>query len=233
MKVGIIGAMEMEVKLLHDAMKISQEHVIAGNIFYQGTLEGVEIILLQSGIGKVHAAVATTLLIERFHPNYVINIGTAGGLDKLLAIGDVVISLEVRHHDVDLTIWGYEHGQLPKLPVAFLPNQFLVEAAQRAAQKMSLGVTKGLIVSGDIFIHRDEDLAKIKRNFPDAHAVEMEGAAIAQVCHQFHTPFVLIRAVSDLAGANSHIISDAFLEESSRNSAQLLLHTLAELGLAR
>jgi adenosylhomocysteine nucleosidase len=144
-------------------------------------------------------------------------------------VGDIVISIAVQHHDVDLTIWGYEHGQLPQLPVSFTPSQELIDAAERAAEKMSMHVTKGLIVSGDSFIHQDEDIEKIKQKFPGVHAVEMEGAAIAQVCHQFKVPFVIIRALSDIAGKESPISFEQFLKQAAQNSAQLLIYTLENM----
>ncbi len=230
MNIGIIGAMEAEILFLQKTMQLIETIEVAGNTFYLGQLQGHHAVLLQCGIGKVNAALGTTLLIERFKPDYVINTGSAGGLHQTLAVGDVVISLEVRHHDVDLTIWGYEHGQVPKLPSAFIPSQILVHAAEQAAKKMSLRVTQGLIVSGDSFIHQDVDIVEIRGNFPNAHAVEMEAAAIAQVCHQFKMPFVIIRAVSDMAGIDTPALSDLYLAGAARNSAELIINTLTELG---
>ncbi len=227
--IGIIAAMKEETAYLKNQMKDMVVAESAGYAFYVGTINDIPIVLAQCGIGKVNAAIGTTLLIERFKPTYIINTGSAGGLHEALEIGDVVISIEVRHHDVDLTVFGYEHGQLPQLPPAFTPNQILIEAAERAAQKMNLRVTKGLIVSGDTFMNNADHAARIREKFSDVHAVEMEAAAVAQVCHQFQVPFVVIRALSDIAGKSSDISFNTFLEQAARHSAQLIISTLAEL----
>ncbi|MFA6036856.1 MAG: 5'-methylthioadenosine/S-adenosylhomocysteine nucleosidase [Legionellales bacterium] len=227
--IGIIAAMQQETVFLKQHMSEVESVSIGECIFFTGKINHTPVVLLQCGIGKVNAAVGTALLIERFKPTFVINTGVAGGLHPSLSVGDIVISISVRHHDVDLTIWGYEHGQLPKLPAVFTPSQVLIEAALCAAKKMSMHVTQGLIVSGDSFIHQEEDIEKIKQKFPGVHAVEMEAASIAQVCHQFKIPFVIIRALSDIAGKESLVSFNDFLEEAAKNSAQLILYTLAEL----
>lgn len=227
--IGIIAAMQEETVYLKQHM-IDVESLIVGEYtFFSGRILQTPVVLLQCGIGKVNAAIGATLLIERFKPKFIINTGAAGGLHESLSVGDIVISIAVQHHDVDLTVWGYAHGQLPQLPVSFSPSQELIDAAQRAAEKMSMQVTQGLIVSGDSFIHQDVDIKKIKQNFPDVHAVEMEGAAIAQVCHQFQIPFVIIRALSDIAGKESPISFEQFLKQAAQNSAQLTLHTLENM----
>src|SRR5699024_6675951 len=114
-KVGIIGAMDEEVQQLKEQMDPCQETQIAGSSFYQGVINGQDVILLQSGIGKVNAALGTTILLHDFHPDMVINTGSAGGFNKALGVGDIVISTEVRHHDVDATGFGYEYGQVPQM----------------------------------------------------------------------------------------------------------------------
>jgi adenosylhomocysteine nucleosidase len=227
--IGIIAAMAQETTYLKQQMSDLSSFVIGESIFWTGNINNQPIVLLQCGIGKVNAAIGTTLLIERFKPDHIINTGVAGGLNSDLKIGDIVISIEVRHHDVDLTVWGYEHGQLPKSPAAFMPSLLLIEAANTAAQELGMQVTHGLIISGDSFIHEQAQIAKIQEKFAKAHAVEMEAAAIAQVCHQFNVPFVIIRALSDIAGKDSPVSFDIFLEQAAKNSAELILHTLAQL----
>lgn len=125
MKVGIIGAMEPEVVHLIASMNNTESHTIAGIEFVTGTLNGKEVIVTRSGIGKVAASIATTLLIERYAPDAIINTGSAGGFVDSLAIGDIVISSEVRHHDVDVTAFGYEIGQMAQQPAAFIPDEKL------------------------------------------------------------------------------------------------------------
>ena len=129
MKAGIIGAMEPEVAILKSQLTNPQTTEIAGYSFYQGELNGHQVVIVQSGIGKVAAALATALLIDKFEPDYVVNTGSAGGFEQSLKVGDIVISSEVRYHDVNVTAFGYEIGQLPANPAAYLPHPELVAAA--------------------------------------------------------------------------------------------------------
>lgn len=223
MKIGIIGAMDEEVTILKSAMTNVTTTKIAGCEFYQGELNGKQVILTKSGIGKVAAAVATTLLLEKFAPDTVINTGSAGGYDTELNVGDIVISSEVRFHDVDLTAFGYEIGQMAQLPPAFSATPELIDIAEQAASNLTgLKVIKGLICTGDIFM-ADPDKAEIARNnFPTMAACEMEAAAIAQVCYQFSVPFVIIRSLSDIAGKKSELSFEEFLPVAAKNASILV-----------
>lgn len=230
MKAGIIGAMEPEVAILKGQLTNPEVTEVAGFTFYQGQLNGDDVVIVQSGIGKVAAALATALLIDKFAPDYVVNTGSAGGFDQSLKVGDIVVSSEVRYHDVNLTVFGYEIGQLPANPAAFIPHPTLVEAAKKGIEKLdNINTLVGLITTGDTFMTADEDIAKARANFPTMAAVEMEGAAIAQTCHKFDVPFVVIRSMSDIAGKESPSSFEAYLETASVNSSQLVLNMLAEL----
>ncbi|QPB84601.1 5'-methylthioadenosine/S-adenosylhomocysteine nucleosidase [Pseudoalteromonas rubra] len=230
MKVGIIGAMEQEVTILRDAMNNTQTATKGGFTFYHGELGGHEVTLVQSGIGKVAATVATTLLIDNYSPDCVINTGSAGGFDPELNVGDVVISSEVRHHDVDVTAFGYELGQVPQMPAGFSAHSALVEAAQQSVGELTDIQTKvGQICTGDSFMCDPVRIDKTRQDFPHMLAVEMEGAAIAQACHVLHTPFVVIRSLSDIAGKESPQSFDAYLEVASVNSSKLVIALLAKL----
>jgi adenosylhomocysteine nucleosidase len=224
MKIAIIGAMEEEVTILRDKLEIQEQDIIAGSEFTKGIYKGVEVILLKSGIGKVNAAMSTTLLLDRYKPDYVINTGSAGGFHPSLNVGDVVISTEVRHNDVDVTAFGYEYGQVPGLPAAYIPNEMLVDVAVKKAKEISnIQVAKGLIVTGDSFLNDPVKVEFIRSKFKDLHAGEMEAAAIAQVCHQFNVSFVVIRALSDIAGKESNVSFDQFLDQAAKHSADLVL----------
>jgi adenosylhomocysteine nucleosidase len=230
MKVAIIGAMEEEVALLKSKLEGRKDTVVAGYEFYEGTLNGVQVILLRSGIGKVNAAISTTILNQVFKPDYVINTGSAGGLDSELNVGDVVISSEVRHHDVDVTVFGYEYGQIPQMPAAFLPDNKLVDVAENCAKNISdKKVLKGLIVSGDSFMSDADRVAFIKEKLPGIYAVEMEAAGVAQVCYQFNVPFVIIRAISDVADKEANLSFEQFLEVAAKHSAELIMEIVKEL----
>ena len=232
MKAGIIGAMEPEVAILKNKLEncVTTEH--ASFAFYEGTLEGSEVVIVQSGIGKVAAALATAFLIDKFSPDYIVNTGSAGGFEQSLKVGDIVISSEVRYHDVDVTAFGYEVGQLPSNPPAYIPHNTLVEAAQAGIAELSstsdtpIQTLLGLITTGDTFMTTDADIAKARKNFPTMAAVEMEGAAIAHTCHQLNVPFVIIRSMSDIAGKESPTSFEAYLETASVNSSQLVLNML-------
>ncbi|RFU61478.1 5'-methylthioadenosine/S-adenosylhomocysteine nucleosidase [Bacillus sp. V59.32b] len=224
MKLAIIGAMEEEVTILRDKIENLEQVTIAGCEFNTGLLNGIDVILLKSGIGKVNAAMSTAILLENFKPDAVINTGSAGGYLPSLNVGDVVISTEVRHHDVDVTVFGYEYGQVPQMPPAFLSDEKLLRVAEEAASEIEdIQVVKGLIVTGDSFMNDPERVDFVRGKFKELYAVEMEAAAIAQVSYQFQVPFVIIRSLSDIAGKESNISFDQFLETAALHSSQLIL----------
>lgn len=230
MKAGIIGAMEPEVAILKEKLSSCETITHAGYNFYQGQIDNNDVIIVQSGIGKVAAALATAILIDKFQPDYVVNTGSAGGFDPSLKVGDIVVSSEVRYHDVDVTAFGYEIGQLPSNPAAFIPHPTLVNAAQVGIEELTnINAILGLITTGDTFMTKADDIAKARTNFPTMAAVEMEGAAIAHTCHQFNVPFVIVRSLSDIAGIESPTSFDEYLETASVNSSQLVINILNAL----
>lgn len=229
MKIGIIGAMDEEVAILKEKIQNREDLTIGKSEFSIGKIDNIDVVLLKSGIGKVNAAVGTTLLLDHFKPDYVLNTGSAGGYHNELNVGDIVISTDVRHHDVDVTIFGYEYGQVPQMPPGFTPDARLVEKAEKAAVGITgIKVAKGLIVTGDSFMNDPERVEFVRGKFTDLYAVEMEAAAIAQVCHLFNVPFVIIRSLSDIAGKDSNISFDQFLETAALHSATLILNIINE-----
>jgi adenosylhomocysteine nucleosidase len=230
MKIAIIGAMEEEVTILRDKIEEREETVIANCEFSKGRLNGADVILLKSGIGKVNAAMSTAILLERFRPDYVINTGSAGGFLSTLNVGDVIISNEVVHHDVDVTAFGYEYGQVPGMPARYKADETLVKIAeQNAKQIKDIQVVTGLIATGDSFMNDPARVEFVRGKFPDLCAVEMEAAAIAQVCTQFAVPFVIIRALSDIAGKESDVSFEQFLDTAAKHSADLVLSIVSSL----
>lgn len=228
--VAIIGAMEQEIELLKSLMHHPEEERFGKFTFYRGRLFNKEVILSLSGIGKVNAAIATTMAINRYQAGCVINTGSAGGLGAALQVGDVVVGTLIAHHDVDVTAFGYKIGQVPKLRPAFESDSDLVRAAGKAARAFTgARIHKGLIVSGDQFIHSAEQVARIRQNFFGVQVVEMEAAAIAQTCEQFGVPFVVIRAVSDLADEKADISFEEFLETAAVNSAKMVNSIISSL----
>lgn len=226
MKVAIIGAMAQEVEILKNYMAEPKITEIAGCKIYEGKIDRIDVALLQSGIGKTASAVGTALLLQQSRPDFVINTGSAGGLDPQLNVGDIVISTEVRHHDVDVTAFGYEKGQLPANPPAFVADQQLAELARKETEKAGFNAVSGLICSGDLFVNGAEMIAKIRKDFPTVVAVEMEAASIAQVCHAFGVPFVVVRAISDVADKESHLSFDEFLPLAAEKSSTIVVKML-------
>ncbi|MCY7294495.1 5'-methylthioadenosine/adenosylhomocysteine nucleosidase [Alteromonas sp. a30] len=230
MKVGILGALEQEIALLQAQMDNKNTFQHGQLHFITGTLHGVDIVLVRCGVGKVAAAIAASSLIQCYAPDYVVNTGSAGGFDTELNIGDVVVANEVMHHDVDVTHFGFEPGQVFDMPARYVSDNRLIKAATKAAANLTHLTTKqGLICSGDAFIGCDDAAAKLRNTFPDMSAVEMEGAAIGQACYTLNTPFVVIRSLSDIAGKTSTISFQTYLEKAGEISAQIVLGMIENL----
>ncbi|CAK1221936.1 Nucleoside phosphorylase/nucleosidase [Fructobacillus cardui] len=224
MKVGIITPMPEEKKALTSAIQNPVEKSFADLTVLVGEYAGQEIFLAESGIGKVAAATATTILTKVFHVDVVINTGSAGALQPELAIGDLVIGTKLTYFDADVTVFGYYFGQLPAQPAYFEADADLVKAFEALTDSQA-----GLIVSGDSFVQQDKK-EEIKQHFPKALLAEMEGAAVAQVATRFNVPFIVLRGVSDLANGESSVTFDEFVVEAGQKSAQLLLAYLDSLS---
>ena len=202
MKIGIIVAMQDELACVEGMLENKTTATAeSGSQFIMGHAGRHEIILTQSGIGKVNAAIRTFELIDKYHPDIVINSGVAGGIDKETRVMDMVVGTDVVYHDV----WcgeGNEYGQVQGLPDRFAGNKELVEKVLNANQGKR--VYGGLICSGDKFITDRSELNEIKGKFADGLAVDMESGAIAQVCHIYGVPFISFRIISDTPGAEAH-----------------------------
>ncbi|MGC6247245.1 5'-methylthioadenosine/adenosylhomocysteine nucleosidase [Bisgaard Taxon 45] len=229
MKIGIVGAMAQEVEILANLMENKVVTQVASCTIYEGTIQGKSVALLQSGIGKVAAAMGTSILLHMTKPDVVINTGSAGGVAQGLKVGDIVISTETLYHDADVTAFGYAKGQLPACPATFQSDNRLADLAEKIAQQQGHQVKRGLICSGDSFIHGGEKLAQIKADFPQVLAVEMEATAIAQVCHAFHVPFVVVRAISDSGDGEASMSFEEFLPLAATQSSNMVLAMLAQL----
>jgi len=225
--IGLIGAMDEEVAVIKSWMSGVCKESIAGCDFFIGQFEGNDVVLLQSGIGKVNAALSTTLLLSKFAPEYVINIGSAGGFAAELNVGDVVISDQVVHHDVDVTAFGYAMGQVPNMPATYASDTDLIKKAQAAVTAVNRVKAKvGLIGTGDSFMNDPVRVEAVRAMFPDMVAAEMEAAAVAQVCHKFQTPFVVVRSLSDIAGKESSQSFEEYLKVAAENSSLMIQQML-------
>lgn len=229
MKIGVICAMAEEIKTLLPLLKEATTYTVAGNVFHKGQLYQHEVTLVQSGIGKVQAAMTATALLDRGQVDLLINTGSAGGIGEGLHVGDVVISNQVAYHDAQATVFGYLPGQLPKQPQRFEASQTYVDKITAAATALNLTPKVGLIVTGDQFVSSREQIADILAIYPEALSCEMEGAAIGQVAVQFNKPFVVIRAMSDVADEEAGVSFDDFILEAGKKSAEMLLVFLKAL----
>ena len=196
MRIGIIVAMRKELDLLLPLLQDSEESRMSGFEFHRGKVGRHDVMVMQCGIGKVNAAMGTLMLVNHFAPNYVINSGVAGGADSSVNVMDVVAGARVAYHDV----WcgpESELGRVQGLPLYFEGANRLLELLPERDD-----IHKGLICSGDQFIDKMEDVNRIKGNFPEVLAVDMESGAIAQVCHLTQVPFLALRVISDSPGAS-------------------------------
>ena len=228
MKYGIIGAMDLETKLLIETMKQPVETQIAGMIFYTGLLNGVEAVVVTSGVGKVNAAACAQILITHFGIDHLINTGVSGAIHHELEVGDIVISTDCMEHDFDVTGFGYEYGVIPRMETSvFVADEQLVKRAIEASLKEVTDhkTMTGRIVSGDQFISSIERKDFILQHF-DAATTEMEGAAIAHVAHLNNVPFVIIRSMSDKADGSAHVNYDEFALIAAHHSSNIILNML-------
>jgi adenosylhomocysteine nucleosidase len=203
-RTAIVSAMREELHALHEDFYNATVQRVAGRDFHLGTLHGRAALLVLSGIGKVAAATTTALLLDRFEVDAVLFTGVAGGLGEDVKVGDVVIGDALLQHDLDASPI-FPRWQVPLTGKSrFDADAGWSDTLARAAQRSGHAVHRGLIVSGDRFVSTSAESAALRAALPDALAVEMEGAAVAQVCHDFARPFAIMRTISDRADDSAH-----------------------------
>ncbi len=231
MKIGIIGAMEVEVESLKASMNIKNTVNKASMEFFEGTIGSTEVVVVRSGICKVNAGICVQILVDTFGVTHVLNTGAAGSLDARINIGDIVLSTDACYHDVDATIFGYKKGEIPQLGTqTFTADKELIEKAKAAIKVAApdLGVFEGRVCSGDQFISSGEVKDAIKRDF-GGMCTEMEGAGIAQACYLNNIPFVIIRAISDKADGSDIVDYPEFEKKAAHDCAALVKEMVASL----
>ena len=229
--IGIIGAMEEEVKNLYEKMEQVEKINKASMQFYKGILCGKEVVLVRSGIGKVNATICTQILIDIFHITMVINTGIAGSLDAQVDIGDIVISDKLVYHDMEATAFGYEKGQVPRMDMLYFPaDTELIRLAKQANETANPGIQTfiGCIASGDQFVANKAVKDEIVQQF-GAKCVEMEGAAIAHTAYLSQIPCVVIRAISDKADESAEIDYPTFEKQAIIHSVRLVCELLENM----
>lgn len=245
---AILGAFDKEVTLLEDRLTDRQQRNIEGIRFTSGKLNGRHVVVAWTGIGKVNAAMTTTLLIEHFKPEHVILTGIAGAVNPELRPGDIVIAKKTAHHDMG-TVWPeglFFKGVKNRLdgmenPVFFPADEELLNIAQRAADHIKLspietaverkppGILTGVVVTGDTFIASADKCAVLRERL-DADAVEMEGAAVAQLCYQRRIGCLVIRSISDHADEGAVFDKQMFYLLAAKNSAGFVAQIVDLLG---
>lgn len=223
-KIGIIGAMELEVEVLKAEMSVSKVEKKANMEFYEGTLNGAGVVIVRSGIGKVNAALCTQILVDIFGVTHIVNTGVAGSLNAKLDIGDILISKDALHHDMDATIFGYKPGEVPQMGIREFPaDEHLSKLAKEACEKVNpdINVVLGRVVSGDQFISDNAVKEKLIREY-QGDCAEMEGASIAHGAYLNNIPFVIIRAISDKADNSAEMDYPVFEAAAAKHSAALV-----------
>ena len=217
--IGIIGAMEEEVAELKKDMQIDETIEQAGMVFCKGSLGGKDVVIVRSGIGKVNAGICAQILVDRFGVDTLINTGIAGSLDAQIDIGDMVISTDALHHDMDATIFGDT--------LSFPADEKLVKKAVAANEKANpdIHTFTGRVVSGDQFIS-DKDVKERISSLFHPMCVEMEGAGIAQAAYLNKVSYVIIRAISDKADNSATMDYPTFEKKAIAHSVRLMKELL-------
>ena len=223
-KYGIIAAMKEEMQEIKKIMQEIEEIKIKELIFFKGKINNNIIILVEAGIGKVNAARVTQLMIDKFEIERIINVGSAGSANNELKIGDIVIGKRLVQHDFDITAFGHPKGFITNIGQYVESDSELISKMEQTILKLSQNEFKikiGTIASGDIFCTEPKMKEKIRTKF-NADAIEMEGAAIAQVCKLNEIPFIVIRSISDNPDGKNEITFDQFLEKASKRCAEII-----------
>lgn len=229
-KLGIIGAMQLEVETLLGKLENTCEKTIAGSVFYEGVLEGLDVVIVQCGVGKVNAAVCAQILCTAYGVTHIVNTGIAGSLNAQLDIGDLVVSRDAMYHDFDCVHFGYEMGKVPDMDtVAFPADSLMIEEAAAAAEAVNPGHTKiGRVATGDLFVAERAAKQRIIE-LTGALCTEMEGAAIAHTAYRNGVPFVILRAISDKADDSAEMDYPTFERIAAHRCANVTMTLAANL----
>ena len=228
---GIIGAMDEEVAMIKAQLTDVQVESRAAMDFYKGKLEGKEVVVVRSGIGKVNAAMCTQILADIYSVTGVVNTGIAGSLKAEIDIGDIVLSSDALQHDMDATGFGYEPGQIPRVEtLAFKADEGLINLAEECCSRVNPDIHTfvGRVVTGDQFISVKEKKKWLSDTF-GGYCTEMEGAAIAQACYLNSIPFLIVRAISDKADDSASVDYPAFEAKAIVHSVNLLTEIVRSL----
>ena len=227
--IGIIAAMNEEMQQIKNVMTNITEKKIYNLTFFEGSISQRDCVLVECGIGKVNAARTTQIMIDHFDIDYVINIGTAGAIDERLNTTDVVIAEKLAQHDFDITAFGHDKGEITGIGKYIYTDKALLEKCKSVMNSIDksheYNVVVGNVASGDIFCTDKKMAQKIGKEF-NACCVEMEGAAIGQICFLDEVPFIVIRSISDSPNGKNNMDFDEYLEIASKRAANFLKELL-------
>ncbi len=227
MVIGIIGAMHHEVDLIVDHLEDYEQVQIGGSMFHIGEIEGKQIVVAGSGIGKVNVAICTSIMIQEFDVDLIINTGIAGGLTNI-SHKAVVLATTLTYADVNVTAFGYSYGQIPSMPKNFVIDAQTLVMIKKALNKSNIKFVEGSVYTSDTFVTSLDQVPNLDRT--KKCICEMEGAALAQTCFRFNKPFISIRYVSDVVGEVSQITDYAkFEKETAISSCEICLNIIKGL----
>jgi adenosylhomocysteine nucleosidase len=226
MIIGIIAAMEPEIQFTISALEDKKEHLISNITFYEGTIGNHKVIVSLSGIGKVNSAINTTLLINNFKPDVIINSGIAGG-SKELSTFDFVIADKLTYSDFDCQVFNYEFGQVPQMPLYYFSDSKLKEKLEAYLTSKNISFKNSIVLTADSF---RLSASEIKNNVSTSFATEMEGTSIAQTCYKLNTPFLSFRIISDILDSENHIEEyNEFEKKSAQLSSEVIVNFIQTL----
>lgn len=221
MKIGIIAAMEPEIKNIISSLQNMNKHTISNIDIYEGRIGNHTLYLSLSGIGKVNSAINTTILINNFNPDFVINSGIAGGSKKLKTF-DLVLADKLTYSDFDCQIFGYQFGQVPQMPQYFKSDEYYRNLFEKYLKENNIEFKISTVLTADSF---RLSASEIKNEITSSFATEMEGTSIAQTCFKLNTPFVSMRIISDILDSDNHIEEyNKFEEASAKLSSDIIIN---------
>lgn len=222
-KLGIIGAMQEEVDTLIKMLDDKKCEKINDLEFFIGMYSNTQLIVVRCGVGKVNSAMCTQLLIDKFNPDAIINIGVAGAVADEVNIGDIVLSTHLVEHDFDCTTFGYEKSVIPRMKSSeFVADENLLNIARKSQNNLKdISFFEGVIASGDIFVSSRQIKDELLKRY-NAMCVEMEGASIAHICTLNNMPFLVIRAMSDKADGHAPDNFDEFVIHSAERAREFI-----------
>jgi len=229
MKIAIMGAMREEIEPLLNLLSNYTEVEYGKNIYYEAKYKDLDLVIAYSKIGKVFSTMTATTMIEKFGAKKLIFTGVAGGINPKLKIGDLIVAKKLCQHDVDITAFGHPFGFIPESKIYVQSDKELIDLAKIVAKEIGKPLLEGTIATGDQFVADSKKKEWIQKEF-NADAIEMEGASVAVVCDSLNIPFLIIRAISDVADMDASFSFDEFLRSSANESAKFIFQLLDRLS---